>query len=57
MAKTNIQQLFDRVLQLEEGEEIILKFPDALQLASKKMLLFREKAKYERQSKNYRISC
>lgn len=49
---TAVSQLFDRVLTLEEGESIILKFKNAKDLKSKKTMLFREKYRYEQKMKD-----
>jgi ABC-type multidrug transport system ATPase subunit len=43
-----IKLLFDRVLLLDEGETIILNFKTEKDLRSKKVMLFREKTKYEK---------
>jgi hypothetical protein len=47
-----IRHLFDKVLTLQEGETIILTFENAKDLMSKKVMLFREKKKYEESLKN-----
>ena len=44
---TPISLLFDRVLLLEEGETIVVKFTTSNELKSKKTMLFREKTAYE----------
>ena len=45
---TIVSELFDKVLLLEEDETIVLTFKTQLELNSKKVLLFREKAAYEK---------
>lgn len=52
MAKTAVSALFDKVLTLNEGEVITLKFDSLKDMLSKKTMLFREKRKYEARMKN-----
>jgi hypothetical protein len=46
-----IKQLFDRILRLEQGETIILNFNSEHEMKSKRTMLFKEKAAYERSCK------
>jgi hypothetical protein len=52
MAKTAVSVLFDKVLTLDEGEIITLKFDSLKEMLCKKTMLFREKRKYEARMSN-----
>lgn len=47
-----ISRVFDKVLELEPGQTIVLNFNSMGDMKSKRTLLFREKAKYESRVKN-----
>ena len=42
-----IPELFDKILSLDDGQEIVLKFNNYDTMHSKRIMLFREKKKFE----------